>query len=60
MGGEHQKYHLHYKRDLKRTVEDKSTEFQSFAAKLLHILWDPHDSKKGYDPGDDLQARTQK
>ena len=61
MGKEHQKCHLHYKRELKKTMEEnKNPEFQAFAAKLNQILWDSHDPKKGYDPDDDPQARKRK
>ena len=61
VGVEHQKCHLHYRRDLKETMkENKSPEFQAFAKKLIQILWDSHDKKKGYDPDDDLQTRKRK
>ena len=61
VGEEHEKCHLHYKRELKKTKkENKNPEFQKFADKLLQILWDSHSTKKGYDPNDDLQTRTRK
>ena len=61
VGVEHQKCHLHYRRDLKETMkENKSPEFQAFAKKLIQIPWDSHDKKKGYDPDDDLQTRKRK
>ena len=61
VGGEHQKCHLHYNRDLKKTMqENKSPEFQAFAKKLKQILWDSHGKEKGYDPDDDLQTRERK
>ena len=53
VGRERQKCHLHYKRDLKKTIrENKNPEFQAFAARLSQILWDSHDPKKGYGPND--------
>ena len=61
VGTEHQKCHLHYERDLKKTIqENKNPEFQAFARKLKQILWDSHTKEKGYDPDDDLQTRERK
>ena len=61
VGKEHEKCHRHYKRELKKTKEENhNPEFQAFADKLLQILWDSHDEKKGYGPDDDPQTKAQK
>ena len=61
VGTEHQKCHLHYKRDINTTMEEnKGAEFQAFAKKLKQILWDSHTKEKGHDPDDDLQTRERK
>ena len=61
VGREHQKCHLHYMRELKKTMqENKNPEFQAFAARLNQMLWDSHDPKKGYGPDDDPQTRKRK
>ena len=61
VGREHQKCHLHYRRELKKTMqENKNPEFQAFAARLNQMLWDSHDTKKGYGPDDDPQTRKRK
>ena len=61
VGKLHQKCHLHYKRDLKKTLkENSSPEFAKFAAKLRQILWDSHESRLGYDSGDDPKTRRRK
>ena len=61
VGGERQKRHLHYRREPKKTMqENKNPEFQAFASKLGQILWDSHDPKKGYGPGDDPRTGKRK
>ena len=61
VGTEHQKCHLHYRRDISTTMEEnKGAEFQAFARKLKQILWDSHTKEKGHDPDDDLQTRERK
>ena len=61
VGEWHQKCHLHYKRDLERTIqENDSAEFARFARLLLRILCDSHHPQKGYDPSDDLPTRRRK
>ena len=61
VGSKHQKCHLHYKRELERTLkENNNPEFQAFAAKLLQILWDSHYSKKGHNTDDDPQTKRRK
>ena len=48
---ERQKRRLHHMRDLKKTIqENKSPEFQAFAKKPTHVLWDLHGMEKGCDP----------
>ena len=61
VGKWHQKCHLHYKTDLKKTIEDnKSAEFQTFAKQLRKILWDSHTPQKGRDHNDDTDTRRRK